>query len=139
MRFVSYEWYPQEQPHAGIGIHSLDAMNLCHQSSQGPLCVNSCYQYCSPLPLSMRTSNSFYPKSVRTPHRQAEVNEPSGSNKNLFRVAPLAMLAGLPEKIVALVQDLQDSFPDVCISMVLYIGLGAVIFNHNQINYLYSI
>jgi hypothetical protein len=40
------------------------------------------------------------------------VNEPSGSNKNLFTVAPLAMLAGLPEKIVALVQDLQYHFQD---------------------------
>lgn len=34
--------------------------------------------------------------------QQKIVNEPSGSNKNLFTVAPLAMLAGLPEKIVAL-------------------------------------
>lgn len=54
------------------------------------------------------------------------MNEPSGSNKNLFTVAPLAMLAGLPEKIVALVQDLQDHFHEVCT------GMGAVKFNHDH-------
>lgn len=32
--------------------------------------------------------------------QQKIVNEPSGSRKNLFRVTPLAMLAGLPAKIV---------------------------------------